>query len=562
MIHTVRIRGFKRFTEVEFRLPGHVVLAGPNNTGKTTVLQAIASWALALRRWREVSDFNRRRGYKYVPIARQAFTAVPLRSFDLLWTNRSYFRNNPIEIEVGHNDGWSVTIEFRADSTEQIHVRPRVDTPSKTLRELDLGVAFVPPMTGIGIDEPVFQLPKIEQLLGLGRPGEVLRNLLTEAYSGPLEFGPAWDSIQASIGKLFGYELLPPDASGAHIRAEYRVTNVEGVARPNLDIASAGSGFQQVLMLLAFLNTRRGAVLLLDEPDAHLHIILQDAIYHELRTAAARQRSQLVVATHSEIVINSVEPRELCVMLDRPRMVADNAERNRLVSSLRVLSNAEVMQALGVRGVLYVEGHTDIDILRAWAAQLHHRAEELLTTEVMWKQTVFRTRERGVNNLGVRAREHFEALQLVRDGLPGLELIDGDAHPDVRDGAITGHGFQRLRWHRYEIESYLIHPAALARFVESMVGATAAELHVNDMHTHMRREFPQGLIEDPHGDHVFLKSTKARTDILPPMLEAAGIPNLPYTRYHEIAQTMLPGEIHPEVVEKLDAICRAFGVEP
>ena len=30
MIRSVRIRGFKRFREVEFRLPGHVVLAGPN----------------------------------------------------------------------------------------------------------------------------------------------------------------------------------------------------------------------------------------------------------------------------------------------------------------------------------------------------------------------------------------------------------------------------------------------------------------------------------------------------------------------------------------------------
>ena len=67
MIHTVRIRGFKRFDEVEFRLPGHVVLAGPNNTGKTTVLQAIASWSLALRRWRELNDFNPRQGYTRAP---------------------------------------------------------------------------------------------------------------------------------------------------------------------------------------------------------------------------------------------------------------------------------------------------------------------------------------------------------------------------------------------------------------------------------------------------------------------------------------------------------------
>ena len=41
-------------------------------------------------------------------------------------------------------------------------------------------------------------------------------------------------------------------------------------------------------MLLTMLNTRPGSVLLLDEPDAHLHLILQDAIYGELRSAAAR----------------------------------------------------------------------------------------------------------------------------------------------------------------------------------------------------------------------------------------------------------------------------------
>jgi predicted ATPase len=41
MIRSVCIRGFKRFREVEFRLPGHVVLAGPNDTGKTTMLQAL-----------------------------------------------------------------------------------------------------------------------------------------------------------------------------------------------------------------------------------------------------------------------------------------------------------------------------------------------------------------------------------------------------------------------------------------------------------------------------------------------------------------------------------------
>ena len=473
-------------------------------------------------------------------------------------------------------------MELVADSTEQIYVRPRADAPSDVLRDLDLRVAFIPPMTGVGIDEPAYQPAKIEQLLGLGRPGDVLRNLLAEASRDER----AWEALQASIGKLFGYRLRPPDSSGPHIVAGYTRANrstdgpfldlesagsgfrqreaMEVLLEHEvvLDIASAGSGFQQVLMLLAFLNTRPGAVLLLDEPDAHLHIILQDAIYHELRTAAARQRSQLVVATHSEVVINSVEPRELYVMLDQPRAIADNAERNRLIDLLRVLSNSDVMQAQVVRGVLYVEDYTDIAILRVWAARLGHRAETLLTTELMWKPTVFQTRERGVDNPGIRARDHHDALLLVRDALPGLELVDGDAHQGIQGGAITGAGLQRLRWRRYEIESYLVHQDAIARFVESIVDAESAAPHIDDMRAYMRREFPPAVLDDPHGDHPFLNGTKARSEILPPILQAAGVHDLPFTRYHEIAQVMLPEEIHPEVVEKLDAICRAFGVEP
>lgn len=218
MIHTVRIRGFKRFGEVEFRLPGHVVLAGPNNTGKTTVLQAIASWDLALTRWLELDDFNPRQGYTRAPVARQDFSAVPLRSFDLLWTDRRY--GGQVEIELRHSAGWSVTMELSADSTEQIYVRPKSGTPPNELKKLALQTVLIPPMTGIGIEEPLYQPPKIDQLLGLGRPGEVLRNLLAEANRDEA----AWHPLQATIGKLFGYELLPPDTRGAHIRAEYRLS--------------------------------------------------------------------------------------------------------------------------------------------------------------------------------------------------------------------------------------------------------------------------------------------------------------------------------------------------
>ena len=58
MIRRVRVQGFKRFADVTFEVPGHVVVAGPNNCGKTTLLQAVASWAYGLQAWRNNNDLQ------------------------------------------------------------------------------------------------------------------------------------------------------------------------------------------------------------------------------------------------------------------------------------------------------------------------------------------------------------------------------------------------------------------------------------------------------------------------------------------------------------------------
>lgn len=547
MINKVVIRKFKRFDEITFKVPGHIVIAGPNNTGKTTMLQAIAAWSLGLREWRSLNDFNKRNNaYTRKPVARHAFSAVPLRRFDLLWNQREY--NVPIEIEISAIEGWTIGMEFLADSTEQIYIRPKATTNPEMLSTVQLPVVYVPPMTGLSTEEPVFQPPKVEQLLGLSRPGEVLRNLLVEAHHSEI----AWKELQKSIQNLFGYELCPPDASGANILAEYIAIDSK-----RYDIASAGSGFQQVLMLLTFLNTRKGSLLLLDEPDAHLHMILQDAIYGELKTVARRENSQLIIATHSEVIINSVEPKELCVLLDQPRMVTDEQQRSLVADTLRVLSNTDIMLALNSPGILYVEGITDINILREFARILNHPLYELLKSpKLFWKPIVSDQRLKGS---GIKAQDHYDAIKLVRADIPALELVDGDSDRNIRSSEITGQGFQRLRWNRYEIESYLVHPAALARFVQQKVG-TAAAINVEDLNKYFTDNFPPAFIRDPLGDHTILNNTKAKTELLPPALAAAGLAGMDYTEYFEIAAVMLPEEIHPEVREKLNFIQKAFRI--
>ncbi|MDD9886392.1 MAG: AAA family ATPase, partial [Gammaproteobacteria bacterium] len=479
-ISKVVIRNFKRFSDETFDLDGHVVVAGPNNSGKTTLLQAIATWHLALTRWRELNNYRRPRGaYAKAPIARQAFYSVPLRAFDLLWHQRS--EEGRIEIEVTC-DNVRVPVEIIKDSSEQVYVRPLPPVPVDWLKNFDNfpKPVFVPAMSGLSTEEPVYQRPKINQLLGQGKPGDVLRNLLVEAS----EDQDAWERLTTSIKTMFDYVLLPPNTDGPNIIAEYQ-HHADGA---RYDIASAGSGFLQVLMLLTFLNSRQGTVLLLDEPDAHLHVILQDGIYSELRSSAQTNNSQLIIATHSEIVINAVDPRELCALVGAPRKLANDAERASLILSLSSLSNLDLVLAHEKKKVLYLEGHTDLDLLRVWAHLLSHRLAGFME-QPFWKPAVFETRQGAA---GIKADNHFEALLLAQEEIRGAQVIDRDGNENIPGRKLEfDDRFLRLCWSRYEIESYLVHPEVLARFVDRIVGPTA-ELANGDVMKKVMREYLPG----------------------------------------------------------------------
>ncbi len=86
MITRVKVEFFKRFQTTSFELGDDIVLAGPNNSGKTTLLQAVAVWNLALQRWQaEHAESSKAKQRTGIPVSRNDFTAVPLREMNLLW---------------------------------------------------------------------------------------------------------------------------------------------------------------------------------------------------------------------------------------------------------------------------------------------------------------------------------------------------------------------------------------------------------------------------------------------------------------------------------------------
>ena len=446
-------------------------------------------------------------------------------------------------------------MEFSADSTEQIYVRPARNTARETFQQDAPTMVYVSSVDGLEIEEVAVNNPEwMRTALGRQRPGSILRNLLLE-----VSHGPHWDTLCHSMRKLFGIELLVPQTAGGVIICEYQGSGQTYA----LDILSAGSGLHQILLLLTVLYTRGGSVLLIDEPDAHLHVFLQDTVYAELRRVAAATQSQIVLATHSEVIFRAVPPEQLVLMMGTPRRLVDGIERNQLARAMGILDHTDVIAALDAPGVLYLEGHTDLNLLRAWANVLEHPLAGFLDRQPFWKPQVWELRD-GAD--GIRAQDHYQALKLVRPELTGLWLVDGDGRGRVEASTEPGAGrMNRLRWERYESESYLVHPPALARFIGGKL-QTAAEAAVRSFFAKLfgSADFSDALWNSPFTPPplvaTYLETAKARTAIIAALLQDCGIHGMDYTRFDEIAATFGRDEIHPEVIAKLDFVQRAFGL--
>ena len=389
-------------------------------------------------------------------------------------------------------------------------------------------MVFAPSLSGVLPDEPRRERGFQDLLIGSGRAGEVLRNLLYE-LSGNRE---DWDSLRGLVEELFGVELLAPAFSPAdpYITCEYRQPGI----RRTLDLASAGSGLLQVLLLFACFFARRGTVILADEPDAHQHGALRKRIHEELRRVAAERKGQLIAATHSPTLLDATDPADVVGLFPGgPRTLVRRQGIGTLGEGRR-LSSTELLRTEERRGILYLEGRGDEAVLGAWARVLEHPAAAFFRTpNIHW------LRGEGL----AEAASHFRSLRRAFPDLAGLCLLGGGRRS--AGGEAGPEGLAVARWRRAAIPNYLVHPEAIVRFVRATLPTRIA------LARKLRERFPADA--DPLGDIPELAGAGAGEELLLPLLEGAGRPTRS-SELHQLAAVMQPAEIHPEAVRKLDRI--------
>ncbi|QGW67070.1 AAA family ATPase [Lysobacter soli] len=363
----VHIRNFKTIDEATIPLGAVTILVGPNSSGKTSVLQA-AHWAaraasyISPKNTKEVIAFDR---IDYLPSSRPLSTGY----FSDLGSGVSQPHSavSFVHDTSGITPPPRATIKIWAARNRgaiSAHIEGgSAVTPFK--QRSHLITAYIPGLAGLAERETILAQPLMRRHAASGDAGGVLRNVLYNLASRQGDEEPGapggrlrrLNELLATIHPGFSVQVSFDEREDIHINATYMRDGVDNGPKPLEDLAT---GILQVLQIFAYLILFRPRLLLVDEPDAHLHPDKQERLIEALEAASEEFGAQVVLTTHSQHVVRAASPSVQLVWMKEGRVVSDE-ERG-----IRTLMG---WGALDKSAIFFVEDEDDTairSILRQW----------------------------------------------------------------------------------------------------------------------------------------------------------------------------------------------------
>lgn len=450
-IKTIRLQRFRQFEDTTFDVGPFNLLVGPNNCGETSLLHAIRAFFLLMH------GHVRFEGEPPVAVYHRRFISdageiAPTPDIRELWYRQEAGKKLSISITFDDDIKFSVVVRQQFG---QIHVSaddlPAGLTAEQAASYLDTKVAFIPGLVGVLVTEPYATGARRNALATEGRYSEIFRSSLQQLKE---DTPKLVIKINEWLEGLFSVTVNTIEFNpqfDEFVTVKYAEKNIE------FDVVSSGAGLQQVIQMLAYVYLSQPRILLIDEPDAHLHSKLQARLGEVFRRVAADLDAQVFLSTHSLDLIDTFSTNEVLVVDSTQEDVAPIGANADLVSALvdaNVVDVSALSRLLSSKKLVIVEDE-DTTILkaidRAVGGQLFSASSRSYVLPAKGAGNFRALTELGTILKQLTGTEFDLAFIEDRDGMP--EFMAERFLETQR-----GQGVRPYLLERHEIESYLLEP--------------------------------------------------------------------------------------------------------
>jgi ABC-type transport system involved in cytochrome c biogenesis ATPase subunit len=360
----VKIRRFRGFRDFTVNVAQFTNFVGQNSRGKTTILQAIKFVFDTVDRARLSSNTNA----SHLQFdSSSEILRLTLTDRQAVWHGKD--TSQPFEIELTFDNGYRLHLENPAVGPASL-VMFRGDQPIPALtgpewKELgevaSIGAEYIPPIGATSGLEQWQSFPKYEAAMSKGLHSEVWRNSLYWQYNDGNK--TAFDDAVNMVKQYIPVEEIKPPRQGHENQPSVVVEYVEN--EKVYDIGLSGSGMRSLLNLATVLMLTKSHIVMLDEPDAHLHSSLQRAVSRMVQDFAYDRGVQVLVATHAPDFISECDVESITWVDKAERTGRQATELSKVLVDLGSIKPSEAFDSNASSKLLFVEGGTDKRILGA-----------------------------------------------------------------------------------------------------------------------------------------------------------------------------------------------------
>ena len=273
------------------------ILVGSNGSGKSSILQALHLASCLMRQ----ADRIRSGSTSMVRVSDLDY--LPSDQYWRLghgadWGNKAISPSSKVLFKFQDDNDAQLTAELEMRSARNAGISVQGDLPellrTKFRGDSTYFSGFIPGISGIPNVEPKISKRVVLKACSFGDSNVYLRNALDLLPPNDLTQIETW--LEPLLGQI-KLKVHFDQATDFHIHAE---AELNGLSVP---LELLGTGYLQLIQIFCYILLFKPKILLVDEPDIHLHPSVQEKLAQSLLRIARDQGIKIIMSTHSPFIV-------------------------------------------------------------------------------------------------------------------------------------------------------------------------------------------------------------------------------------------------------------------